>query len=508
MRKRQEKKYTKQFSPAANASSCWRVLYERTAFPFISSIRGQLQVDKFVDFNVDANTQHCTAVVSSADGFSVDIVVDNHDLKGAWRTILACGKSIERQLSGELGRDKRPLLSTLVTFVGNAYRLPLPETCFGAHHVVVEEVANMMVFILEQIQEAQQVQALIRDYIYKEAEEGIDSDSLKRILYDHCGMLPITLTEAKQLYECRAMIIEWECKLSSLFDTEDEDSEVSAARVLLEDAESYRAEARKHGYLSRTFVQLVSRIHRARDLRRRILHWKDHGGRGSLKTLSALVKEIHRINLSFAESEELLEINRVTESWIDRANVVTRSKSSLCVIHSLILAAKAIPLDLTENLEKLKTRMRTAERWLKSLNEVISVKQFKNKLEWMSNLNFDLHNFDHARLYELSLEGSRMPVVVDEATILQVAFDANKWTSKAKKWMPGLADSKEGKLSDLREHLTKLAILRDRLPFSDSDKAAWSPEGETQLSAIVDDAHTWLEKVCKPFSWWCSVRSQ
>jgi hypothetical protein len=446
------------------------------------------------------NVQPLAAAVTGGDSDSIDIDFDSDDLKGAWRAILACGKSIELQLNGELPGDKKPLLSTLLTFVGNAYGLPRPDTCFGAHHGITEEISSNMVFILEQIKRAQQVQASIRDNVFNETGGGIDNDSLERILDHKCGTLPIKLPEAKQLDESRAMIVDWECRLSSLLDTGEEDSGISAVRARLEDAESFRAEARGHLYQSRTLVQLVCRIQRARDLRLRILNWKGsfcRGGRGSLKRLFFLVKEVNRISLSFGEAEEMLEIHRVTESWIDRVNIIIRSKSSLCVIQSLIRESLAIPVDLTDYLEKLKTRVRTAELWLDAVEDVVPYKRFEGKkLEWMNSINSAVRNVNQARLHDLSFEGNRLPVVVDEAMILQVAFDAKNWTTKAKKWMPDATDSKEGKICDLREHLTKLAALRDRLPFSDSDKAAWSPEGEKQLIAILDAADTWFGKVC------------
>lgn len=506
MRKCEDKKWAEHRStaPAVNASIHWRDLYERVVFPFTSSIRGKMQTETFDQYNVDGDVPNFPSKIDS-ENISDDIGLETDDLKGAWRSILACGKSIERQLNGEILGDRKPLLSTLLTFVGNAYLLPLPESCFGSQHVVIEEVSNNMLFLLEHIQRAQHVQARIRDKVFNEVGEGIDSDSLLKFLDNECRALPIKLLESDLLYKSRAVIVDWENRLSSLFDTKDGDSEESALQIRLEDAEHLYDEAKTHGFLSKALVQLGSRVHKARDLRLRIKQWKNsfpQGGKGSLKTLSAFVKDMNRIKLGFAETLEIFELHRLSESWIDRANVAIRSKMSLHAIQSLIREAEKIPLDLAEYTEKLKTRVRSAEQWLDALEDVVPFKHFgESKLEWMSNLNTALHDVDQVSLHELSSEGNRIPVVVDEAKILQVAFDAKNWSMKAKRWVPGMADSKDGKLSDLRDHLGKLSTLRDRLPISDPEKAAWFPEGAKELLDIVRAADCWFEKVSSVAFW-------
>jgi hypothetical protein len=125
----------------------------------------------------------------------MNIALEPDDSKGAWRSILACGKSMERQLNVETIRERKPLLSTLLTFIGKAYGLPPPEKCFGTHHVMIEEVSNNMISILNYIEKAQHVHAKIRDNFFDESKEGIDSDELLKFLNTECKDLPIRLKE-------------------------------------------------------------------------------------------------------------------------------------------------------------------------------------------------------------------------------------------------------------------------------------------------------------------------
>lgn len=481
---------------STNGSNKWRILYERTAFADEPSLLRQLQDESCHQYNVDTHDK-----LEKNDKFDqqqMEITLDSDDLKGAWTSTLACGKSIERQLNGELPDKRKPLLSTLLSFVGNSYRLPIPESCFGTHHVVIEEVSSNIIFILLQIQRAQKVQAIILDKVFNESGEGIDSDALLKFLDTECGDLPVKLPEAEQLYESRSVVVEWERRLASLLDTKDNDTEDVAFEVSLEEAEHFREEAKSHGYLSKSFVQLTGRIQRAYDLRTRIVQWKctTPRNKGSLKTLQSLVKETNRVKLGFPEAMEVIEYDFVCQSWVDRANVATRSKTSLIEIQALVRETEEIPIDLSDYVEKLETRVRTAEKWLEALQEVVPFREYgEEKLEWMKDLDLALRDVDQISLHELSSEGNRIPVIVNEATMLQVAFDAKTWTIKAKRWTPHAVDGKRGKLSDLREHLEKLRSLRDRLPLSSSMKKAWSPDGEKEVSDIVNAADSWHEKV-------------
>ncbi|KAG7373105.1 PLU-1-like protein [Nitzschia inconspicua] len=500
LRKCGERKFTNQRSKvlSVKGSNHWRGLYERIAHPAEASLLAQLQDESFVPYISDEQLQPNETSHDIVNQQNTDIMLDSEDLKGAWTAILACGKSIERQMNGELIEKRKPSLSTILTFVGNAYRLPLPESCFGSQHVVIDEISSIMVSILQQIQKAQDAEARILDTIVNEAGDGIDSDALLKFL-DECGTLPMKLPEIEFLYENHSTIVQWEARLCSLLDdARQNEPDESVFAVSLEEAEKYRGEAKSHGYLSKSLVHLVSRIQKAHDLRIRIVDWKNTLGaekKGSLKTLHSFLKEIHRVKLGFAEASVVLEYHRMSQSWIDRANIAIRSKMSLSVIQKLIDETLEVPLDLSEYVDKLKIRVRTAEQWLDALEAVVPFKKYEGKkLEWLREVSSTLNDVDAVSLHELSSEGNRIPVVVDESILLQVAFDAKNWTMKAKKWTPCTDDSRKGKLSDLREHLACLEVLRDRLPLSPQEKMEWSPEGEKDILEIVDAADAWFDK--------------
>lgn len=500
MRKREEKRRTKQRSkmPSQQRSESWRDMYELLTFPYTPSILGQLQDD----------TKHCYSNTNTSQMLNDNITWDVHshmnialepdDSKGAWRSILACGKSMERQLNVETMLERKPLLSTLLTFIGKAYGLPPPEKCFGTHHVMIEEVSNNMISILNYIEKAQHVHAKIRDNFFDGSKEGIDSDELLKFLNTECKDLPIRLKEVDNLYTFHGIVVKWESRLATMLAAKEEEEELEHHNNLAI-AENLREEAKSHGYISKELFQLNNRIQKAYDLRDRILKWKSSVAEGRLstiKTVSAVVKEAKRIKLISPEFSEIFEFFRVAEEWIDRANIAIRSKISLDEIKALIRRGQEMPLDLSEYIDKLKTRVRIADDWLEALHKVVPFKgDMCEKDQVWQNLQTSLQNGNHCGLHELSSEGNRMPVDLVAVKLLQLALDAKNWTLKAQKWIPNSNDSKKGKLCDLREHVEKLSSLRGKLPLSEIERERWEPVGENELTSIIVAADNWLDKV-------------
>jgi hypothetical protein len=438
---------------------------------------------------------------NSDEQTNVDLVLGPDDSKGAWRSILACGKSIERQLNSEncgLG-DKKPLLSTLLTFVGKAYALPTPESCFGTHHVMIEEVSNTIISILNHVKKAQNVHARIRDKIFDESDGGIDSSDLLKFLDSEYSALPIRLTEIDQLYHFRDVVVQWESRLIQVLSITEEELEYESIKNYLRIAEEMQQEAKGHGYRSKALVQLNSRINKAYDLRDRIFRWKCASAEGkttTVKTVSGFVKEAKRIKLFSPEIQGIIECHREAEEWIDRANIAIRSKISLDEIKTLIIRGEEMSLDLSEYIDKLKTRVRIADDWLEALDDILPFKYNGcTRLQIWQNLETSLQSGNRSGLHELSSEGNRIPVDIVAVKLLQLALDAKNWTAKALKWIPNNADCKKGKLCDLRDHLDKVSSLRGKLPLPETERNRWKPAGECELSAIIAAADIWVEKV-------------
>jgi hypothetical protein len=442
---------------------------------------------------------------SSTDDLEIDLSSDADDLKGAWRSVLACGKSLERQLNGDAGGIKKPLLSTVISFIRNAYGLPVPESCFGSQHVMIEELSNCLLTLLSHVDKARQVQAMLSDMLYDESGDGVDVDALQKALDTTAKSLAIRLDEADVLHRFRDVVTEWDGKVESILASSgDGDDQGPRTQDDLHRVLQLTFEAEGHGFGTKGLVQLKSRIRRAHQVRERIAAWKELcrlERKNSTKLMSTLVRDATRLKLVFPELTDLMEFNRLTESWVDRATIAIRSRISLSEMKSMIQRGENMPLDLSDYLEKLKARVSIAEEWIASLEAVVPCPtregNTKDLLAWMQSMRVALRNGEYNRLHELSSEGSRIPVDVEPLKLLQVELEAKTWSIKTSKWTPSdnAGESKKGKLEDIREHVGKAQVLRDKLPLSEDEKRVWVLDGELQLRGVVEAADAWLEKV-------------
>jgi hypothetical protein len=425
---------------------------------------------------------------------------DSDDLKGAWRSVLACGKSMERQLNGDACNQK-PLLSTVVSFVRNAYALPVPESCFGTNHVMIEEVSSCLLTLLDHVDKARHEQAKLRDILYDEEGEGVDMDALQKFLDSTGKALSIRLDEAEELYSYRERVTEWEGRLAKILEPAATDEHFEG-RNDFATVQQLAVEAKTHAFVSKSLVQLQARIQKAHTIREKLIEWEkscEQGEKNTIKVVASLVRDSARLKLIFPEVSRLLEFHREQDNWVDRSNIAIRSRISLAEVKSLIKRGEEMPLDLSDHLDKLKSRVGTAEEWIEHLEEVCpypkSSDGTQDILAWMKAMRQALYDGKQAELHELASEGSRIPIEVDAVKVLQIELDAKNWTQKAKKWIPVDGDSKRGKLDDLREHCEKAVALRDKLTLSEEDKYAWLLEGEAELNSIVEAADKWFEDV-------------
>ena len=484
--------------PPPSSSESWRRVYERT-FP---SMFGKVEGDSAPRYPVFSREK----VFGLPRGQYLNFVSDADDVKGTWRSVLACAKSLERQLNGDVGDAKKPLLSTLVSFIRNVHGLPSPESCFGSNHVIVEEVSNCLLTLLNHVDQARQVQAKVNDALYDEDGEGVDVDALQKYLDSATKSLSLRLDEVDAFYQYRQEVSEWEVKVESILESSSGlDDETQGAQNDLVCVQKLSLDAQGHGFKSKSLVQLNSRIRKAHKLKGRIAEWKEscsHGQKSSMKQVAALVRDANRLKLAFPEATDLLAFHRSTESWVDRANIAVRSKISLTEIKSLIQRGENMPIDLSDYLEKLKSRVAVAEEWIDALKLVVrcplTTEGTVDQLAWLNDMRSALLDSRYGRLHELASEGSRIPVDVEPLKLLQVELDAKNWSAKANKWVPtgNGNEGKRGKLEDIRDHVDKAELLRDKLTLSEVEKKAWVLEGELALKSIVQAADSWLEEVC------------
>jgi hypothetical protein len=282
-------------------------------------------------------------------------------------------------------------------------------------------------------------------------------------------------------------------------------------------AKELAAEARTFCVRWKNLVSLENRIEKAHELKNSIQEWRrsqSNGKKESIKFVAALVREATRINLPSPEVWELLQFHRTVELWVDRADIAIRSRLSLVEIETLIDRGEAMPVDLSEYLEKLHARVRTAKDWIDELREEVPYPVHDGGAEidyiaWMYKIREaakdDGKRSMHSRLQELSSEGARIPVEIDAVNVLQVELDAKSWSAKARKWIPPTdttredASCKRGKLEDLRDHVMKGEALRGRLCIKGKEK--WVLEGFKELTSIIDAADTWFESVSVALSY-------
>ena len=505
-RRSQEKKKQK-FIPLTTSDS-WRNKYESMSFqPVVANFEDSDRIyyaQMLSDYGINP---------TMADP-ETNLTSNKDDLKGVWRSVLACGKAMERQLDGiaaaasssssssSSNNQRKLLLSTIVSFISNVYGLPTPEYTFGTNHLLVEEVSACMLKIMEHVDKARQTHAKLRDRLYSESKDGIDSDGLLKFLDNESKLISIRLDDAAHLHQAREVVVEWEGRATALIESEDaEEDSMECTSDELKMAEDMAVEARSHGYACKGLVQLKARIQKAYVLRNKIEKWKECSRgekKGTIKNVAALVRESNRVKLMFPEVAELRTFHSQAEGWVDRANVAIRSRISLEEIEELICRGEEMQLDLSDYIEKLRARVASGIQWRTDVEEVVPFPRTQERgidwLKWLREVRTCLHDGKHGRLHDLASEGSRIPVEVLAVKLLQVELDAKNWTQKARKWIPQTDDSKKGKLEDLREHVEKAQSLRERLVLPDQEKEAWVLDGESELCNIVEAADEWNEK--------------
>ena len=497
-RKMMEMKLKKEKLPHVSSSDSWRLIFERS---ILGSVIGKVDDIPESSYPVVVPVKR-----SRKDSMDIDMGADD-DLKGAWRSVLACGKSIEEQLRSDTETEKKPLLSTVISFLSNAYGLPVPEKVFGPSHVITDEVSHCLGALLEIASSAREARANLFDMLHDDNGEGVDMDAVQKFLEVTDKSLPLKLDEVHEIIRIRDEILEWESRVNSVVETkilEDSTEQQTAVfkRNDLKVVEQLEEEGRLHGVVSKSLVQLRSRLSSAHSIRNKILKWKTSDEKASVKTISNLVRDASRLDFTFPELEFLYQFHRDLENWTDRANIAIRSRISLTEIRDLIQRGESMPLDLSDYLDKLKVRVQSAEDWLVDFEEEVPCPKVENgspdMLAWTKSIRETLADGNRSELHELASIGNRIPVEVDAVKLLQVEIDAKNWSAKARKWVPAGPDTKRGKVEELREHGLKAESLRERLtPLTESDRDAWVLEGEEEIISIVERADQWFEDVSR-----------
>jgi hypothetical protein len=423
--------------PPTTCSQSWILRFERVYPGILGDLRDDpSQID--YPFAVPAK---------NVDDDSSEQQWDEDDMKGVWRSILACSQEMER----DLRNGRRLLLSDVTNFLRRAYCLPVPEEAFGTRHLLVEGISDSFHNLLDFVSKARDVQAKLIDLLYDDSGEGVDMDAVQKYLAEVPNTCNIKLDEEAIVAQQLECLRDWKSRLDKLardYEIESEDGDGNDDDVMEDDehrnelaaAEQLALEGvTKLAFRSKELVLLEKRIAKAHLLDERIKSWKnsvEQGTKEMVKFVSGLVREANRINLSSPEVLELIAFHRSVQEWIERANLAIRSRVPLSEVKALILKAESTPLDLSEYVDKLCSRRNTAQAWIEELEDFVPCPRRDGAvdgLQWMSRMREALQSSekdDVTYLQDLAMEGTRIPVEIDSVKMLMSEIDAKNWSAK------------------------------------------------------------------------------
>ena len=194
----------------------------------------------------------------------------------------------------------------------------------------------------------------------------------------------------------------------------------------------------------------------------------------------------------------LTEVHEAAQEWTHRAAVAIRSRISLVELEELVQKGDAMPVNVSDLLEKLRSRVLLAHCWVKRLRNVLRVSGNDDpstivEMKWFSMMRKVLNGDDDERaseLHDLAIEGSRILVEIVEHRYLQIEIDARNWGMRARKIL-----EKKGKIAELREHLSRGGTIRARIRIDIEKRDAWTLDYEAELLAVVDKADAWHKQV-------------
>lgn len=436
--------------------------------------------------------------------------------KQIWNTILpftndvltAMDNLADPKKASKMTENPRPLLSELLALVTKAHALPTPEETFGRRDPSARVMSQNMNAIIDAIEMGRDCAAQLLLHL-KDDGDGIELPDLQKSVLELEQSCPVKIPQMEaaksQMYDAAL----WEEALESNAIC-DADSDVSDDETLLEKKLSLEKVERlvQRGKTltlrPRSLVRLENRVERAHVLRRKISVWNEARNQENpqnLKFVASLIKQANKIDLMFPEILTLTGVHKKAEEWIDRASIAVRTTISFQELESLVETGKELPIDVSDLLEKLQSRMSQAQEWMDSVNVIVP--EHEDKFVWLKRMRGALNNRnDNAKLVSLISEGSRVPVDMDCLKLLQIEIDARNWTQKCMPWIPKSSEDSDeksfrrGKIDDVQEHLDKASNLRDRLWFcTDEERSAWILDGEEELTEIMDMADAWFDKV-------------
>ena len=231
----------------------------------------------------------------------------------------------------------------------------------------------------------------------------------------------------------------------------------------------------------------------------------------TIKFISSLVKEGNRLGLMFPEIELIGSLHRKAENWIEHATRAIRYRISLEELQEVIQEGEKLPLNVTDQLDKLKAKAEDANDWIQKFKEKVPcplvpdvkvidgqtiTKMIPDKLMWLerirNHLNTDVKD-NYRGLLNLSVDGSRIPVDMEVLRLLNLEMEARNWSIETKRLLS--TSGRSAKIEEFYAHVAKGVPIRDKAPKGFECGQEWALPYEEELKATVKAADEWYKKV-------------
>lgn len=226
----------------------------------------------------------------------------------------------------------------------------------------------------------------------------------------------------------------------------------------------------------------------------------------TIKFISSLVKEANRIGFMFPEIHMLNELHMKSEAWSEHAVRALRYRISLVELLNVIDEGEHLPLNVTDQLEKLRSKADLAHDWIGQFREKVPcpyipkaddpTKMVADNITWLERIRNMLNaddKEDYKKLLNLAVEGSRVPVDMEALRLLNLEMEARNWSVEAKRLLS--TTGRSAKIEEFHEHMAKGGPICDKAPKIPIEGKAWVLPYINELKDTIEAADKWLERV-------------
>jgi hypothetical protein len=420
---------------------------------------------------------YCTTAPQQQQSQSTNLTSDWDDIvvKETWEAVLNCAR---------LCSETKVSLSALSAFLTHATFLgEASET------VVSREVNTTMNSIVHRYIQGRVDRAKLLDLWYD--PNGVDVDELK-ILMDSVSSPSTTegalvlIDELEEMRRQLRIVAAWQQRVNALRSTCNTNE--SIIRNDLSQLEALDREGSRHGFRSKGHIELKKQLESIYELQDKIEQLSRK--KATVKSIAALVRDIHRIGVQFPVANSLLRYNKMIDSWLAEAGAAIRSVTPIASVRCLIERGSDLPTSLQDHMDKLMAKLNRGEAWLQKLYSTLSYHgddfcTISHRIQKLLGDEATAKN-----LFELIQDSNTLPVSIGYVYLLEVEVDAHQWTVEAQEFL----DTKTA-METLKTHCEAAGALRQRLQVNDEQRAAWALPLENEMKNVLASSHTWMSSV-------------